>query len=128
MSRPATRSVRPPVLPAGVPQYFLPLRKSGESTFVYHPMVYGYAQWRCVDAKLKIDTPVDVTVMTPLVEGPVPVDWNAATQVDVGPSDLESAPAAGPGFVELPANAVNARNMRRLGEGICDMGVRQSEG
>lgn len=111
ISRPATGSDRPPVLPAGVPQYFLPLRKSGEATLLYHPMVYGSAQWRCVDAKLKIDTPIDVTVVTPLVEGPVPVDWNAAMQADVGPSDLDPAPAVGPGFIELPANAVNARSM-----------------
>ena len=87
MSRPATASVRPPVLPASVPQYFLPLRKAGEARLVYHPAVYGSAQWRCVDTKLKIDRLIDVTVMTPLVEGPVPVDWNAATQVDIGPSD-----------------------------------------
>jgi hypothetical protein len=73
-------------------------------------MVYGSAQWRCADTKLKIDTLIDVTVMTPLVAGPAPVDWNAATQVDVGPSDLEAAPAAGPGFVELPASAVNSKS------------------
>ena len=116
MSRPATTSVRPPVLPTAVSQYFLPLRQAGEATVVYHPMVYGSAQWRCADARLKIDTLVDVTVMTPLVEGPVPVDWNAATQVDVGPSDLEAAPAAGPGFVELPANAVNPKSAGAWGK------------
>ena len=109
-SRPATASVLPPVLPAGMPQYFLPLRKTGEGSLVYHPMVYGSAQWRCVDTKLKIDTLVDVTVMTPLVEGPVPVDWNAATQVDIGPSDLDASPAAGPGFIELPARVVNSKS------------------
>jgi hypothetical protein len=101
-ARPVTASVRPPVLPADVPQYFLPLRKTSGATVAYHPMVYGSAQWRCVDTKLKIDTLIDVTVMTPLVEGPVPVDWNAASQLDIGPSDLEAAAAAGPGFIELP--------------------------
>ena len=110
MPRPATASVRPPVLPTAVSQYFLLVRQAGEAPLVYHPMVYGSAQWRCSDTKLKIDTLIDVTVMTPLVAGPVPVDWNAATQVDVGPSDLEAAPAAGPGFVELPASAVNSKS------------------
>jgi hypothetical protein len=110
VSRPAATSVRLPVLPTAVSQYFLPLRQAGEATLVYYPMVYGSAQWRCADAKLQIDTLVDVTVMTPLVASPVSVDWNAATQVDVGPSDLEAAPAAGPGFVELPANAVNSKS------------------
>ena len=79
-------------------------------------MIYGAAQVRYVDAKLKIDSPADVTVVTPVVDGPVPVDWNAATPIDIGPSDLEAAPAAGIGFVDLPANAVKAKSMDALGE------------
>jgi hypothetical protein len=74
-------------------------------------MMYGSAQARCVEARLKIDAPLDVIVATPLVEGPVPVDWNAGTPIDLGPSDLEQAPAAGIGFVDLPPNAVSARSM-----------------
>ena len=88
-----------------------------ESTLTYHPMIYGAAQVRYVDAKLKIDSPADVTVVTPVVEGPVPVDWNAAMPVDIGPSDLESAPAGGPRLRRaLPANAVKAKSMDGWGK------------
>ena len=59
----------------------------------------------------KIDAPFDVAVMTPLADGPVPVDWNAGTLVDVDPSDLEQTPAAGVGFAELPANTVTAKSV-----------------
>jgi Helicase HerA, central domain len=107
----ASTGGRQPMLPAGVLQYFLPPRKSGGGRLTYHPMIYGAAQVRYVDAKLKIDSPADVTVVTPVVDGPVPVDWNAGTPIDIGPSDLEAAPGAGIGFLDLPANAVNVKSM-----------------
>jgi hypothetical protein len=105
-----------PMLPAGVSQYFLPPRKSGGAGLKYHPMIYGAAQVRYVDARLKIDSPADIAVVTPVVDGPIPVDWNAATPIDIGPSDLDAAPAADIGFVDLPANVVNAKSMDGWGK------------
>jgi hypothetical protein len=104
------------MLPAGVSQYFLPPRKSGGAGLAYHPMIYGAAQVRYVDTKLKIDSPAYVTVVTPVVDGPVPVEWNGAMPIDLGPSDLEAAPAAGIGFVDLPANTVKAKSMDDWGK------------
>ena len=97
-------------------QYFLPLRKSDGAGLTYHPMIYGAAQVRYVDAKLKIDSPADVTVVTPVVDGPVPVDWGAATPIDIGPSNLDAAPAPGVSFVDLPANVVKAKSMDGWGK------------
>jgi hypothetical protein len=116
VGRPAPAGGRQPMLPAGVSQYFLPLRKSDGAGLTYHPMVYGSAQVRYVDAKLKIDSPADVTVLTPVVDGPVPVDWSASTPIDIGPSDLDTAPAPGVGYGDLPANAVNAKSMDAWGK------------
>jgi hypothetical protein len=99
------------MLPAGVSPYFLPLRRSDGVGLTYHPMIYGAAQVRYVDPKLRIDSAADVMVVTPVVEGPVPVDWGAATPIDLGPADLDAAPAASIGFVDLPANAVKAKSM-----------------
>jgi hypothetical protein len=101
---------QPPILPVGISQYFIPARAAA-GTVTYHPMIYGSAQVRYVDAKLKIDAPADVVVVTPVIQGPVPVDWSAALAIEVGPSDLESAPAAGVGFADLPANVVKARSL-----------------
>jgi hypothetical protein len=107
----APTAVRQPVLPAGVPQYFLPARTGRPADVIYRPMIYGAAQWRCADSQLKIDTLLDVTVLTPVAEGPVPVDWNSATPIDVGVSELENGPADGIRFAELPANVITARSM-----------------
>jgi hypothetical protein len=111
VSRPPSAGGRQPVIAPGVSQYFLPPRKAGGSApgLTYHPMIYGAAQVRYVDARLKIDAPADVMAVTPVVGAPVPVDWTAAAAVDIGTSDLQTAPAPGIGFVELPANVVTAK-------------------
>ena len=109
---------RQPMLPAGVSQYFLPPRKADAAGLTYRPMIYGTAQVRYVDAKLKIDSPADVTVATPVTDGPVPVDWNSATPIDIGVAELEAAPAAGIGFADLPANAVKAKSPEGWGKDL----------
>lgn len=98
-----------PILPADVPQYFLPPRISaGEHT--YYPTVYGAAQVRYVDTKLKIDVATEVSRITPIVEGPVSVDWSAAQPVDRTPSELETTPQAGVRFAALPPNVIKAKS------------------
>ena len=104
-------SGRQPMLPAGVSQYYLPVRSSHGAALTYQPMVYGAAQVRYVDAKLKVDVPADVAVVTPVIDGPVPVDWSAAVPAEVAASELESAPAVGVGFADLPANVVKAKSV-----------------
>jgi hypothetical protein len=108
MSSPDRTGGARPVLTPGIPQYFIPPRNPGAAGLTYYPMIYGAAQVRYVEPKLNIDVPVDVAVVTPVAGGPVPADWNAATAIDVAPSDLEAQPAAGIGFVDPPAGAIKA--------------------
>jgi hypothetical protein len=102
-----------PVLPAGVPQFFLPLRHPGGGSFVYRPMVFGESQLRYAEAKLAVDTVTAIAVLVPIAGGPVPVDWTAVTAVEMSASELESTAADGVGFAPLPANAVTAKSVDR---------------
>ena len=88
------RHAADPILPAVIPQYFIPPRIS-TGALTYYPTIYGAAQVRYVDAKLKIDVPTEVSMVTPVTEGPVAVDWSTAVPVDLSPADLETAPQAG---------------------------------
>jgi hypothetical protein len=108
--RPPATGGPQPVLPAGVPQYFLPLRQAATLGCVYRPMVYGAAQLRYIDAKLKVDSSADVTAVTPVGGGPVPVDWAAGASIDISPLDLEASPAPSVSFSELPPNVVTAKS------------------
>jgi hypothetical protein len=92
-----------PVLPPDVPQYFFPVRGTGE--VVYRPMVFGAVDVRFADAKTGVDTSARLNLLTPLVERPVVVDWNEAEPAGLETSDLESEPEPSSGYAALPAAA-----------------------
>jgi hypothetical protein len=101
-----------PMLPPDVPQYFVPLRGSRPdgSELVYSPMLLGSSQVRFSDAKNATDTTQDVTVLVPISEGAVALDWDHAMAADLAVADLEQAPAEGAQFHPLPASAGKAKS------------------
>ncbi|MDH5724304.1 MAG: ATP-binding protein, partial [Nitrospira sp.] len=101
-----------PMLPPDVPQHFVPLRGSNSerSELVYVPMLLGSAQVRFSDSKSGIDMTQEVTVVAPVVDGPVAVDWDQSTSAEVALGDLEREPEEGAQFLALPASAGKAKS------------------
>jgi hypothetical protein len=98
-----------PVLPPGIPQYFSPEAAAAVSTPL-RPVIYGAANARFTDAKLKIDTTTLIKMTTPVVDGPVPVDWERAETVDWAPEMLEADPPDAARFGDLPSAASKPKN------------------
>ena len=100
------------MLPPDVPQHFVPLRGSQPegSELVYAPMLLGSSQIRFSEAKSGIDSIQDVTVLAPIADGPVAVDWDRATATDIVVADLEQNPEQGAGFLALPSSAGKAKS------------------
>lgn len=107
-----------PMLPPDVPQQFVPIRgaQPSDSRLVYQPMLLGGAQVRFSDSKAGVDVTQDVTVLAPIAEGAVPVDWDHATEAAVALSDLEQAPAEGAQFASLPVAAGKAKSYEAWGK------------
>ncbi len=101
-----------PILSPEVPQYYVPLRgmRPEGKTLIYAPMLLASAQIRFADSKSGLDTTHEVTVLAPMSDGAVTVDWNQATPAGLAVGDLESAPADGARFLPLPSSAGKARN------------------
>jgi hypothetical protein len=101
ISAPARR----PVLPPEVAQYFIPVRSAGRSdvTLVYHPMVIGAAQVGFSDKK--VDTRKELTVLAPISDGAIAVEWDHATVVDLPIVDLEQVAQENAQFADVPAAA-----------------------
>jgi hypothetical protein len=101
-----------PMLPPDVPQHFVPLRgaKPEGSELVYAPMLLGSSQIRFSDSKSGIDTTQEVTVVAPVVDGPVAVDWDKAESAGLSVGDLEQDPEEGAQFLALPTSAGKAKN------------------
>ena len=107
-----------PMLPPEIPQQFIPIRgaQPSGSRLVYQPMLLGGAQVRFSDSKANVDVTEDVTVLAPIAEGAVPVDWDHATGAALALSDLEQVPAEGAQFSNLSAAAGKAKNYDAWGK------------
>lgn len=101
-----------PMLPPDVPQHFVPLRgtKLAGSDLVYAPMLLGASQVRFTDSKSGIDTTQDITMLTPIADAAVAVDWDQATIAEVAVADLEQKPEEGAQFLSLAASAGKAKS------------------
>jgi hypothetical protein len=97
-------SASAPILPPEITQFFAP----GEGTR-WVPFVLGAARVSYSDAKLKLDDTRDVVVITPLIDGPVPVDWEHAEPADFTIAALLREPGDAREFAPLPAAATSAK-------------------
>jgi hypothetical protein len=98
-----------PVLPPGIPQYFSPEAAAAVSTPL-RPVIYGAASARFTDTKLKIDTTTLIKLTTPIIDGPVPVDWEHAEKVEWAPEMLETDPPDAARFSDLPSAGSKPKN------------------
>ena len=80
------------MLPPDVPQHFIPVRGSqpSGSVLIYQPMLLGVSQVRVSDSKAGVDVTQDVTVLAPISDGAVAVDWDHAMEAGLAVADLES--------------------------------------
>ena len=101
-----------PIVPPDVPQQFVPLRgsKPEGSELVYAPMLLGSSQIRFSDTKSGIDQMEAVTVLAPMTDGAVPVDWDHAVAADLAVADLEQSPESDAQFLPLSASAGKAKS------------------
>jgi hypothetical protein len=101
-----------PMLPPDVPQQFVPVRgtQPSGSNLIYQPMLLASSQVRVSDSKAGIDVTRDVTVLVPITDGAVTVDWGLAVEADLAVADLESLPTDGAQFGIIPSAASKAKS------------------
>jgi hypothetical protein len=100
------------MLPPDVPQHFIPIRGSqpSGSALIYQPMLLGASQVRVSDSKAGVDVTKDVTLLAPISDGAVAVDWDRAVEAGLAVVDLESAPSDGAQFSAVPSAASKAKS------------------
>lgn len=105
-------TVSRPVLAPDVPQFFIPIRgaKPADTELIYQPMVLGCAHVRMTDAKAGIDDTEPVTVLAPIRDGAVPVEWDHASEAEIEIDDLGDAPEPAARFADLPPIAAKGKS------------------
>lgn len=118
-SSPSPSSLPPPaakpVLPPEIPQYFIPLAAGvgnggGGGPVTYRPMLLGTARVYYADARTGVNVETPVAMLAPITVGPLPVDWDHATDVDLTESDLEHDPVPGATFLSVPTDAAKPKS------------------
>jgi hypothetical protein len=100
-----------PVLPPEVTQYYIPVRSPGSAnaSLSYHPMLLGSAEV-CYSNSKTVDVTQQVTLLAPVADGPVDVDWGQAVSLDLPIEDLELQSERDAQFVEAPPQATKAKS------------------
>ena len=96
------------VLPPEISQKFIPARGSGPE-LVYQPVVFGSAQIRFIDAKMKVDYLQDVRLAAPVKDDNTPVDWEDVRAGSETRREFENEPLAGAEFASLPGDAAKPK-------------------
>ena len=109
---PFTSHLSRPMLPPDVPQHFIAVRghQPSGSALIYQPVLLGAAQVRVSDSKAGVEVTQDVTVLAPISEGAVAVDWDRAVEAGLALADLESSPSDGAQFGFVPSTASKAKS------------------
>jgi len=97
-----------PVVPPDVLQFFSPDAPGGPVPLT--PVVYGSANVRFLDTKLKLDATRLVTWTAPISDGAVAVDWESAAALDMAPELLERDAPDDATYAAVPAPALKAKN------------------
>lgn len=113
-------SIRRPVLPPDIPQYFLPSRAPSTVKLLYHPMVMGLAKVYYADPKAAVDQDVTVSLLAPINSGPVPIDWEQALETDHTDADVDRDPLADASFSPLPAEAGKPKSYETWKKSLTD--------
>ena len=93
-----------PVLDPAIAQYFAP----GDGA-QWVPFLLGAARVEYSDAKLGVSEIRDITVVTPILDGPLTVDWEHAEPADFTVDDLTREPGSPRRFAPLPSPAASPR-------------------
>jgi hypothetical protein len=103
-----------PVLPGDITQYFLPIRSSANSgeRLLYQPMVMGAGEIHYSDAKT-IDMTQQLTMLSPISDGPIAVDWSQATVIEVPVDELENEADSDARFASAPSAASKVKNYEK---------------
>ncbi len=100
----------PPVFPPQIRQVYLPLARRVAGELVYVPGVLGVADVQYSSAKYNLAASKRFHFISPLHDGPVPLDWNESQPIETDLRELRDAPEEGVGFAEYPSAAANAKN------------------
>ena len=112
-------SSKRPLLPPEIPQCFLPGR--GATRVVYEPRIVGTAEVFFDDRKSGVMVHVSKTFAAIVSDGPVPVSWDEAEELDLSERDFGQAPSSDAAFQPVPPLAAKPKSYATWTKKFTDM-------
>ncbi|HVT44306.1 MAG TPA: DUF87 domain-containing protein [Thermoanaerobaculia bacterium] len=100
-----------PMLPPGIDVWYLPASGAGRN-LRYRPGVIGIVDAHYANSRYGIDESQRLTFLAEVRNGPDPIDWSGAEQLDIAPKDLDGEPLHGGLYAELPRPAQDAKSFK----------------
>lgn len=107
-----------PILPSGIREVFLPVRRRGE--VAYRAGLLGAATVHYVDRHRDIEHQENLTLLLPLHPGQLHLDWGEAEELGLDERDLGRQPEEGATFGELVPEALEARSYKSWEKDLSD--------
>jgi hypothetical protein len=106
---PSPTQSRPSLSPE-ITQYYIPVRSAdANAKLLYQPLLLGVADIHYSKSKT-IEVTQDVTLLATINDGPIDINWDEATPIDLPAEDLESDPQPNAQFAETPSKAAKAKS------------------
>jgi hypothetical protein len=106
---PSPTQARPSLSP-DITQYYISVRSAdANAKLLYQPLLLGVADIHYSKSKT-IEVTQDVTLLATINDGPIDINWDEATPIDLPAEDLESDPQPNAQFAETPSKAAKAKS------------------
>lgn len=92
-----------------ISQVYIPVYKD-ISKLTYSPFVIGFVEVFYHNTKFKVAETKHYTLITPIMEGPVSIDWSKGQTIDLEPEDLNNEADVPAYYKELPSAASIPKN------------------
>jgi hypothetical protein len=96
---PSSSASSRPILPPEVKQYFVPPTQT--DAIIYYPQVLGSVEARVQSTKYRVDSAQIVQRLAEIGDGPVPINWDDATEINLELSRLQGDPHGVAEFADL---------------------------
>jgi len=103
-------SLSVPVLAPQIKQVFLPVEKGVTKDVVYKPAIIGVADVLYNNTKHGITQTLSYTILAPIQEGPVTLDWKDSKILEIDDNDLDMSPIMNATFSDYPSAAGEVKN------------------
>ena len=118
-----------PQVPAGIPQYFAPIRKPQPpgARVVYQPHLYAAASYQIVDNKLGMSYTQSTSHILPLSENMTSAPWDESSLFEARIEELSRQVPQGAAFSPVPTTILQASRFDKAQKGYMDFVYRQAQ-